>query len=244
MRMSSLQRVSLALFTLVFISGCFPNRQNFQPRTIENSTSTEIINEQSFSAQNTSTPRFTLTIATTATITPTALEVLPTSLPNVTVAAVDGNLFIRRGPGLEYNSVGVLYEGKKAKIIGRDILSGWVQINIPKSKSIGWVSIQTQFSKITGDLDTVPSFTFTDWSQPAYIKNCTEHDMFIEPAGLYLYSLYANASGENEVQVNPGEYIVYDVFVEDLPEVARVSVREGITAYITINGLEVKHKCP
>lgn len=227
------------LLPFFFVSSCFRTQLNFQTRIVEDIPLTAVADEQIPTVQSTFTPQ------PTATIVPTASEVvLPTTSTDVMITAINGNLFIRRGPGLEYNSVGVLYEGKKAKIIGRDILSGWVQINIPKSKSIGWVSIQTQFSKITGDLDTVPSFTFTDWPQPAYIKNCTENDMFIEPAGLYLYSLYSNSTGENEVQVNPGEYIIYDLFVSGEPEVTRVSVREGITAYITINGLGIEHKCP
>ena len=145
---------------------------------------------------------------------------------------------------MAYDAVGILYKDTGAEIIGRDVLSGWVQVNIPDSQATGWISIQTQFSKIDGDLTIIQAFTFEEWPEPAYIKNCTEHDMFIEPAGLYRASLYSNATGENEVQVNPGDYIIYDLFVQGEPEVERVSVSEGNIVYVTINGLGVGHKCP
>lgn len=227
------------LLPLFFISSCFRTQPNFQTRTAEDIPLTAVVDEQIPTVQSTFTPQ------PTATIVPTASEVvLPTTSTDVMITAINGNLFIRRGPGLVYNDIGVLYKGTSATIIGQDVLSEWVQVNIPNSKSSGWVSVQTQFSRIDGDLTAIPDFTFEEWPEPAYIKNCTEHDMWIDPVELYLESLYSNATGENEVQVNPGEYIVYDLFVTGEPEVERVSVREGITAYITINGLGIEHKCP
>lgn len=97
-------------------------------------------------------------------------EALPTSLPRVTITATGGNLFIRRGPGLAYDAVGILYKDTSAEIIGRDVLSGWVQVNISDSQATGWISIQTQFSKIDGDLTIIQAFTFEEWPEPAYIK--------------------------------------------------------------------------
>lgn len=160
------------------------------------------------------------------------------------ITAVDGNLYIRRGPGLPYNQIGILKNGDSAAVIGQDVLGRWVQIEIPGSARTGWVSIMTTYSLITGDLSAAPDFTFTDYPLPAYIKNCTEHDLWVEPGDLYVYNLYANASGLNEIQVNPGVYYVYDISVEGLPLADRVEVKEGMTAYVTVNGLGEKHKCP
>lgn len=178
------------------------------------------------------------------TIAPTATEISPTPLTKVTITSVKGNLYIRRGPGLEYNPIGVLLENTSTEVIAHDVLSNWVQALIPNSDSTGWVSIQTLYSKIDGDINNLPDFTFTDWPAPAYIKNCTEHDMFIMPGDIYLPNLYTNAEYKNEVQVNPGSYTAFDLFVPGEPEAQKFEIREGVQAYITMNGLGVKHKCP
>jgi hypothetical protein len=168
----------------------------------------------------------------------------PTPTPPVRIHAVNGNLHIRRGPGTEYNRIGLLKSGESARVIGQDVLSKWVQVEIPGSDAAGWVSLLTPFTQIEGDLSTVESFTFTDWPQPAYIKNCTEHDLLIGPGDLYLYSLWFNPQYWNEVQVDPGTYSVYDLFVPDEPLIQIVDIREGETVYITVNGLGVYHNCP
>ena len=174
----------------------------------------------------------------------TAVEISPTPLTKVIITSVKGNLYIRRGPGLEYNQIGVLLKDTSTEVIARDVLSDWVQVLIPNSDNTGWVSIQTLFSKIDGDLKNLPDFTFTDWPLPAYIKNCTEHDMFITPGDIYLPNLYTNAQYKNEVQVNPGSYTAFDLFVPGEAEAQKFEIREGVQAYITMNGLGVKHKCP
>lgn len=239
MKIFSSRRIFVFLGILFLVSACFSRRQDFQTRILEENLPTETNATPLAGVQETPLP----TLQPTSTIVPT-FEALPTSLPRVTITATGGNLFIRRGPGLAYDAVGILYKDTSAEIIGRDVLSGWVQVNISDSQATGWISIQTQFSKIDGDLTIIQAFTFEEWPEPAYIKNCTEHDMFIEPAGLYLASLYSNATGENESQVNPGDYIIYDLFVQGEPEIERVSVREGNIVYVTINGLGVGHKCP
>jgi hypothetical protein len=86
---------------------------------------------------------------------PTATKIIPTptsSLPIVSVSAVKGNLFIRRGPDMGFNPVAVLYKDKSAEVLARDVLSKWVKIKFPNSDKTGWVSIQTQYSLIEGDL--------------------------------------------------------------------------------------------
>jgi hypothetical protein len=175
--------------------------------------------------------------------TPT-VSATPEPLSSIRIIAADGNLYIRRGPGTEYNQVGFLKKGESAQVMGRDVLSKWVQVNIPGTEFTGWVSLLTPFTKLEGDLSEVESFTFTDWPLPAYIKNCTEHDLIIGPNELYLYNLYTNGKYLNEVQVDPGRYEIYDLFLPGEPKIQTVDIREGDTVYITVDGLGTEHLCP
>lgn len=231
--MLTFRKISYALILLLFIQGCMP------ARTTE--TGQQVLEEAP--TVNSPPPTAISTLPPAPTLVPTS-EPSATPLPQVTITAVTGNLYIRRGPGLPYDRIGVLHKGESARIIGQDVLSRWVQIEMPGSDRTGWVSIMTDFSIVEGDLSSVPDFTFTEYPLPAYIKNCTEHDLWVEPANLYVYNLYANERGLNEIQVDPGTYYVYDMFVEKMPLVDTVDVREGTTAYITVNGLGERHKCP
>ncbi|MCQ3939051.1 MAG: hypothetical protein DPW18_18685 [Chloroflexi bacterium] len=227
------RRVFYIFILALFIQGCFfTPAMDDRPQTMEQT-----------SAAYRPTPTASSTPLPSPTVVPAAGTALPTLQP-VTITAVGGNLYIRRGPGMEYDRIGVLKKGSSAQVIGRDVLSRWVQVNVPGSDRTGWVSIMTDLSRIDGDLNPIPDFTFTDWPQPAYIKNCTEHDLYIMPGEIYLYNLYTNSKYLNEAQVNPGVYTVYDLFVPGEPEIETVDVREGMTVYITVNGLGVKHNCP
>lgn len=187
----------------------------------------------------TSTPQSTATLGSTAQASAT-----PEPPPSVRVVAADGNLYIRRGPGTEYNQIGVLTKGESAQVVGQDVLSKWVQVRIPNAEFTGWVSLLTPFTKIEGDLSQVEAFTFTDWPLPAYIKNCTEHDLLVGPDELYLYNLFTNSKYLNEVQVDPGRYYIYDLFLDGEPKIQTVDIREGDTIYITVDGSGTEHLCP
>lgn len=190
-------------------------------------------------------PTDVATLPATATPGPTPQpSATPDPLPSVRITAADGNLYIRRGPGTEYNQIGILKKGESAQVMGRDVLSKWVQVNVPGTEFTGWVSLLTPFTKLEGDLSLVEAFTFTDWPLPAYIKNCTEHDLIIGPNELYLYNLYTNSKYLNEVQVDPGRYDIYDLFLPDEPRFLTVDIREGETYYITIDGSGTEHLCP
>ncbi len=198
-------------------------------------------------AQNTSLPiqtkaRSTATTQAISTATPVTIPTATeTSAPKITISAVRGNLFIRRGPDTAYNQVGVLYKGTTANVIARDVLAKWVQINIPHSAEKGWVSVLTEYSKVEGDLDTLPQFTPTDWPLPAYLRNCTHHQMFIEPGKIFLDSSYTL---ENEVWLYPGHYTVYDISMPDEPAFLEVDMREGATVEINEDGAGEYRKCP
>ena len=238
--MPTFRKVLISLLLIVFTQGCvLMGGRSLQSSEVEpTSTLQADISLDTATAFPTATPLPPPTAAPTATV------ILPTPLPSVTLTAVDGNLYIRRGPGMPYNPIGFLRKGVSAQVIARDVLSNWVQINIPELDTTGWVYIHTPFSKIEGDLNQLPDFTFTEWPAPAYIKNCTEHDMYITPGDIVLPSLYTNAKYLNEVQVDPGTYTAYDLFYPDEPQAQILDVREGVTAYLTINGLGEGHKCP
>jgi hypothetical protein len=184
----------------------------------------------------------TTQIKNTPSTTPTEIIPTPTSLPGVTVTAVKGNIYIRRGPGMAYNPIGVLYKGASTQVIARDVLSRWVQVIVPDTEITGWVSIQTEYSQLNGAFDDLPDFTFIDWPVPAYLENCTEHDMYVMPGEIVIPAYFS--SPKNEAWINPGTYTVYDLFVPGEPKVLQLDIREGDQAAININGLGEKHKCP
>ncbi len=176
--------------------------------------------------------------------TPAPATPTPTSnpAPRVTISAVKGNLFIRRGPDMAFNPIGVLYQGATAEVLAHDVLSKWAQIAVPNSDQIGWVSLMTQYSQIEGDISALPELTVTDWPQPGYVRNCSLHRMVLEPGNIYVESLLGEP--ENLAWVYPGFYDVYDIDMPDPVEVDSIEIREGITVDILYNGAGVKHKCP
>jgi len=232
--MQRFRKIAWILLIALALTGCFRTgvgRSGIQSNNLTETT--EIPVEQT---RPTARP--------TVTLIPTVTGLPPAPKPHVTITAATGNLYIRRGPGFEYNWIGVLTKGTSADIVGQDVLSKWVQINVPNENFTGWVSNQSQFTTIEGNLDSIPNFTFTEWPEPAYIKNCTEHDMFITPGDIVLPSLYTNSKYLNEIQVNPGEYTAFDLFYPEVPEAQILTLHEGMTAYITTNGLGDDHKCP
>ena len=162
----------------------------------------------------------------------------------VTVTAVDGNLFIRRGPHLAFNPIGVLYDGMTVTAVGRDMLSRWVQVGqSSQAGSMGWISIQTSFSKIAGEITSLPVIDTTDWPAGAFIRNCTHHQMLAQPGDHFLPSSYEFP--DNEVSVFPGIYSVYDLDVPDKPVlIEMVEVREGVEVDIREDAEGERRKCP
>ena len=163
---------------------------------------------------------------------------------NVTLTAVDGNLFIRRGPHLAFNPIGVLYEGETKSVIGRDILSRWLQIS---SSSIpgktGWISIQTRYSKVYGDLSALQVIDTLDWPAGAYLWNCTHHQMLAQPGDYFIPSSYEFP--DNEITVLPGTYTIYDLeVVGESVMIDRIEVSEGSEFEIREDADGERRKCP
>lgn len=198
---------------------------------------------QTLKVEKQNTPPAAPTVdSTTPVITSADILPKPTSVPKVTLSAINGNIFIRRGPDLAYNPIGILYKNNSAEVLQRDVLSKWAQIIIPNSDQTGWVSIQTSYTKIDGDLTTLPEYTPVDWPVPAYLRNCTHHQMYIMPNEVILSSSFFQP--ENEIWLYPGSYTIHDLDVPGEPDVLQVEIREGVTIDITTDGLGEHRKCP
>jgi hypothetical protein len=160
----------------------------------------------------------------------------------VMVTAAKGNLFIRRGPDLAYNAVSVLIEGQNAKAVARDVLGGWLQIFLPDHpRETGWISIQSRYSEVKGDVMSLPEFMPTDWPARAWLRNCTDHQMLVNPGGIHISPV--NNFPDNEVQLNPGVYTVHDLEVDGYPEVMELEIKEGSEKDILDQGDGKRRTC-
>jgi hypothetical protein len=169
----------------------------------------------------------------TATLTP----------PAITITAVKGNLYIRRGPDLAYNAISVLMKDQVVTALGRDVMARWVQIPIPgQPQKTGWVSIQTQFSAVSGNVMSLPEITVKDRPIPSYFRNCTNHQMIVEPGGTVIAAV--GGYPDNIVWINPGIYTVHDYDLLKQPEVLNAELREGLTVDILADGSGEHRKCP
>jgi hypothetical protein len=156
---------------------------------------------------------------------------------------VKGNVFIRRGPDLAFNPVSVLLEGQRAPALARDVLTEWVQVAIPSLQGkLGWISIQSQYTVVTGDPTDLPEVQPTEWPVLASLRNCTHHQMLIEPGNIELPAV--DNFPANDVRLNPGSYTVVDTDVDTYPEVLKVDVSEGTAIDVRVDGNGEKKKCP
>ncbi len=180
-------------------------------------------------------PAINLTEVAGQPTTPTASTVM--------VRATNGNVFIRRGPDLGFNPISVLMEGQSADAMARDVLGDWLQVPLPgKPNQTGWVSIQTQFTTVSGDLKVLPEIQPTYFPVPASLRNCTHHQMLITPGNITLPAV--DNFPANDVQVNPGAYVILDTDVDGSPEVLKVQVSEGSAVDVHLDGSGEKRKCP
>ncbi len=169
--------------------------------------------------------------------------VAPTAVPVVKITAVKGNLYIRRGPDLGFNPIAALMEGQSAVAIARDVLAKWVKIPIPgSSNQMGWISIQSSYSEVSGDVMSLPELAPTEWPVAAFLRNCTLHQMEVDPLGITLPAV--TQFPNNEMPFNPGTYTVIDLDVSGHPLVLKVELREGSYVDIRVDGNGDKKKCP
>jgi hypothetical protein len=228
--------VSIVLLFVLLTQACAQVRLDAPPALPTARDIEPITTEERTDPRATSTAQVEITTATEIIPTPTS------SLPKVTISAVKGNIFIRRGPDMAFNPIGVLYKDTSAKVIARDVLSKWVQIEIPNSDQTGWVSIQTQYSQINGEIKYLPEYTPAEWPVAAYLRNCTYHQMYVMPSEIVIPSYLQYP--DNEIWVYPGSYTVYDIDVPGDPEVDQITVKEGSDIEIHYDGLGGHRKCP
>ncbi len=162
---------------------------------------------------------------------------------HVVVTAIKGNVFIRRGPDFAFDSIGVLMKGQSATALARDVLAEWLEILLPgASNTKGWISIQSQFTSVTGDVMTLPELQPDYWPVGATVRNCTYHEMQLTPGGIVIPSVLSFPY--NDVRVNPGVYTVIDTTLDTYPSVEKIEVKEGSAIDIHVDGLGNKRTCP
>jgi hypothetical protein len=193
----------------------------------------------------TESPRFVpVPTATLPSPSPTATAEPPPATAGAAVqVTATGNVNIRRGPDLAFNSIAILPKGAVITATGRDVLSNWVRIPIPEDTSrTGWISIMSQFTQVVGDMDSLPEIDPKEWPELASLRNCTYHELWIEPIGVTLPPVFEFPN--NDVRLNPGIYSVLDVEIDGYPEVLKVDLGEGMTIDVLVDGLGEKKKCP
>lgn len=91
--------------------------------------------------------------------TPTRAAVTPTAAPTPTPAeptdatqarVMSWALRVRSGPGVNYPVVATLAQGDTVPVVGVDPKTGWLQVQLPGSEQLGWISGSATFVSITG----------------------------------------------------------------------------------------------
>jgi hypothetical protein len=167
----------------------------------------------------------------------------PTTAPTqVTITAATGDLYIRRGPGSDFNPIGALLQGQSAVAAGRDILSQWLYIPIPaRAGDFGWVSTLTQFARVSGVIVDLPVVD-SPLAVPAFIRNCSTQEMIVEPLGVVIPP--GSSFPDNIVQFDPGQYSIHNYDLPGQPGVTSVYLVEGEQFDITAKNTPAQHKCP
>ena len=88
--------------------------------------------------------------------------------PPVVVTAVNGNIFIRRGPDLAFNPISACCERANRGATARDVLARWLQIAVPGDpQRTGWITIVTSYTVVSGDVRRLPEVEPTVWPSSA-----------------------------------------------------------------------------
>lgn len=197
---------------------------------------------------NSATPTSISPVPTSgATLTPIptpTVELIPTRTPPaVTITATNGNLAIRKGPDVVFDAIATLNDGESARAVARSILDGWIEIPIPSQPDeMGWVSTKTDYSVVVGDVLDLPMIRTVEWPTGAYLRNCTAHQMLVQPGDISLPSV--NDSPNNRVWFPPGLYTVYDQEVDGHPDVLHVKLWPQYSIDVVKDGDGVKSTCP
>lgn len=115
----------------------------------------------------------TATIAPTQPILPMDVTATPaigaptaTMTPISTVnGLVQGEIYLRYGPGTEYDRIGVAEAGDRLAIVARHATLPWVQISYPSSPN-GYAWVLADLLDIQGDLNSLPIISQTSFYLP------------------------------------------------------------------------------
>ncbi len=93
---------------------------------------------------------------------------------------------------------------------------------------------------IEGDVPNLP-YIETEPARPAFIRNCTRHELVVRPDGVKL--LAQDDEPYNEEQFNVGVYQVYDLENPQNKPIKEVNLSEGETVEIQFDWTGEKTKC-
>ena len=236
----TLSRLAFAVLLLSFLA-CRVQFQTTNSAYTPTPSKPFAIDVATVTLQSIATPTYITLLAT-----PTVAVSMTPALPLVTITAINGNLYIRRGSGSDFNPIGVLSKGQMATAMGRDILDQWLYIPIPsQAGKFGWVSTLTIYSSVSGQTMDLPVVD-SDLAVPAYIQNCSTHNMIVQPADVILppFDQYP----DSVVQFDPGEYTIFDYdnpkYNPNSNQGLVIDLVEGELYRITAMGTSAQHKCP
>lgn len=177
----------------------------------------------------------------TPTSTATDLPEYTNTPAQITVKVEGGNINIRRGPSIYYDTISVLKDGDRVSASGRDRKGEWVYLELPGSPgNYGWISLLTDYTTVSGYVRDLP-YKEADPAVAAYIRNCTEHTMWVMPA--YIELAKESASPYNEDRLWPGIFYIYDMNVNQNKPFMEISIKEGSSIDIIRDGNDKKSKC-
>jgi hypothetical protein len=238
---------ALILLVVLAVQGCVPSQA--EETNVPRATSTvgEVPTWTPRPAGLTQTAHPSATrpapVSSATTVPPTATLTSPVvATPKIVRVKIEGgNLFVRRGPSLDYNYVDVLYDGVTVLATGRDRVSRWIRIALPSDPLVeGWITTETNYTLIEGDIPNLP-YIETEPARPAYIRNCTMHELWVMPAEVKLLEKFE--APDNEVRFPVGIYQVYDLENPDNKPIEEVSLSEGKTVDIQYDWTGEKTKC-
>jgi hypothetical protein len=172
--------------------------------------------------------------------TPTIVVAPSPTSPSVTVTVVNGDLSVRTGPDMSFDAIAKLKDGETVTALSRSIMDGWVQIQIPSQT--GWISIQTKYSIVSGNVLDLPRNDVVEWNVGSYLNNCTTHQIIVKPGDVIIQPV-GDSVGE-PVWFSPGSYSVYDLDVAGQPVVANLRVLEHSEYRIRNDGNGQRWDCP
>jgi len=240
-RPSKILRWPAFVFLMLSLPACRLTVQSSNGEHTSTPAARAVVETATAMIQGTETPTYPAPSAI-PTIAPTASP----SIPSVTITAINGNLYIRRGSGSDFNPIGVLSKGQSATASGRDILDEWLYIPIPsQAGEFGWISMLTIYSSVSGQTMDLPVVD-SDLAVPAFIQNCSTHNMIVWPPGVIIPP--GNQYPDNIVQFDPGAYTIQDYdngkSNPNSNQGTAVDLREGGLFKITAMGTAAQHKCP